>query len=110
MTNTPNFNRRSLGSDTLEVATFPKSSTSMTDIQSSRVNEMSNNCNILSSKSTGDIASNDVTTNDKTIYTYIGMSEPDGTARKQHIYENQSIIDAQNKTKCTFDSKKHEEM
>lgn len=42
-----------------------------------------------------------------TVYTYIGISEPERD--KSHLYENQSIIDAQ-KTKYTFDPKRHSEM
>lgn len=41
------------------------------------------------------------------VYTYIGISEPERD--KTHLYENQSIIDAQ-KSKYTFDPKRHNEM
>ncbi|KAB0799224.1 hypothetical protein PPYR_07104 [Photinus pyralis] len=104
-----NINRHSLGSDVLETATFPKASTSMTDIQSSQTVDIPHNRNTLASKSTGDIASNDLT-NCKTIYTYIGIAEPESTIKKQHIYENQTVINAQSKPKYLFDAQKPDDV
>ncbi|KAF5286769.1 hypothetical protein FQA39_LY04192 [Lamprigera yunnana] len=103
----PNANRHSLGSEFLETTTFPKCSTSMTDIQSSQVATGTTNRNSLSSKSTGNIASNDVT-NCETIFTYIGITEPEIKTKKQHIYENQTIINSQNKSQ--FDVKNHDDI
>ncbi|KAF5287888.1 hypothetical protein FQR65_LT12162 [Abscondita terminalis] len=102
-----NTNRYSLGSEFLESATFSKSSTSMTDIHFMQDGETSSDRNALASKSSGNIASNDVT-NCKTIFTYIGISEPEANIKKQHIYENQTIINTQENTK--FNLQKHEEI
>lgn len=45
----------------------------------------------------------------ETTYTYIGMSEPE--KEKNHVYENQSVANAQqDKPKYEFDLKKHEQM
>lgn len=74
----------------------------MTDIQSSQrplldqlggLNRSANNV------SAGEGATNN-------LYTYIGISEPD----KGHVYENQSIVNVQSKSKTEFDPKRHEAM
>lgn len=78
----------------LEVDAFPKSSSSMTDIQSSQ------NVDSLfkSSGSAGEPST-------QTLYTYIGMTEPDKT--KNHVYyKNKSVINAQ-RTEIKFDAEQH---
>lgn len=42
---------------------------------------------------------------DNTLYTYIGISEPD----KTHLYENRTVIEAQ-KRASDFDADQHERM
>lgn len=99
----PNVNRRSLErSDLLlphTTAAFPKSSTSMTDIQSSqqqqtplpqqhsqsmydRLNSSFSSRNL--NRSTSDISEGGVY---NTVYTYIGISGPEDKD-KSHVYEN----------------------
>lgn len=98
---TTNINRRSLGSETLQT-TFPKTSTSMTDIQSSQkplVDHFGAMNRSSSNVSTGEGASSN------NLYTYIGITEPDRD--KGHVYENQCIV---NKAKSGFDHKRHEAM
>ncbi|GJQ83157.1 sol [Trypoxylus dichotomus] len=81
-----NVNRRSLGGDMFQ--SFPKSSTSMTDIQSSQ-------------SALSDIGRFGTLNR--------SASEIEPERDKSHLYENQSIIDAQ-KTKYTFDPKRHSEI
>lgn len=81
---------------------FPKSSTSMTDIQSQ--NSLSTELNRYG---TLNKSSSDITSSDGAVYTYIGISEPSG-ADRSHLYENQSIVDAQ-KAKM-YDGRKPETM
>ncbi|KAJ3630297.1 hypothetical protein MTP99_011499 [Tenebrio molitor] len=105
----PNINRRSLGNEVLESA-FPKSSTSMTDIQASQhsfdgITARYSNLNL--NRSTGDITCNEGATA-TTLYTYIGISEPD--KEKTHIYENQGIVNAHNKKGGEFDSEQHDKI
>lgn len=52
-------------------------------------------------------SSSDITSSEGAVYTYIGISEPSDTDRS-HLYENQSIVDAQ-KTKM-YDTRKSETM
>ncbi|XP_044254204.1 calpain-D-like isoform X1 [Tribolium madens] len=103
----PNINRRSLGNEVLE-SVFPKSSTSMTDIQSSQhsfdgITTRYSNLNL--NRSTSDITCNEGATA-TTLYTYIGISEPDKD--KTHIYENQGIVNAHKKG--DFDSEQHDKI
>ncbi|KAJ8922525.1 hypothetical protein NQ315_007555 [Exocentrus adspersus] len=99
----PNLNRRSLeGSLQLSI---PKSSTSMTDIQSSQHSHLFENFNSKAGKnlnrSTSDISKETGISN--TLYTYIGISEP----KEKHFYENQTVINAQ-KRSMAFDAEQHE--
>lgn len=94
--NTPNPNRRSLGNEVMPM--FPKSSTSMTDIQSSKSDGVSTYGSLNRS-------STDASNAQSALYTYIGISGPD----KEHIYQNQSVADKQN-TKYVFNQKQHDEM
>lgn len=74
----------------------------MTDIQSQNsLGELNNRYGPLAK------SSSDITGNDGAVYTYIGITDPE--AERSHVYENQSIVDAQ-KSKLVFDSKKHETM
>lgn len=76
----------------------------MTDIQSSQrplLDHMGALNRSATNVSAGEGASNN-------LYTYIGLSEPDRD--KGHVYENQSIVNAQNKSKTEFDPKRHEAM
>lgn len=100
----PNINRRSLGSETscTESLYQPKSSTSMTDIQSTQHSLEGRYATLH--RSTGDISSNEGDTGATTLYTYIGISEPDKD-KSAHIYEN---LNAHNKGK--MDLEQHEEM
>lgn len=105
--NTPNLNRRSLGADILQQS-FPKSSTSMTDIQAQNtISSITNRYGSLN-RSTSDISGCEGAMADA-VYTYIGITDPDG-GDKGHLYENQSVVDAaaaHGKTKY-FDPNKHE--
>lgn len=105
--NASNINRRSLGSDIFQ--SFPKSSTSMTDIQSSQsaLSDIGRFGSLNRSASEIGTSTDTADRPADTVYTYIGISEPERD--KSHLYENQSIIDAQ-KTKYTFDPKRHSEM
>lgn len=102
--NTPNLNRRSLGSDAMQ--STPKSSTSMTNIP-------------FVKKSNGEVEGNysglgrcgdDISSSGQSaVYTYIGISGPD----KSPIYQNQRAVDKQKKIGVggyVFDLKQHEEM
>lgn len=103
-----NVNRRSLDSDIFQ--SFPKSSTSMTDIQSSQSALSDIGRFGTLNRSASEIGTISEVGADKAVgavYTYIGISEPERD--KTHLYENQSIIDAQ-KSKYTFDPKRHNEM
>lgn len=61
-------------------------------------------------RSTSHISGSVNGSNPKTVYTYIGMTDP-GSNRIQHIYENQAVISAQTPKSMTgFDLQKHEEM
>lgn len=100
--NTPNLNRRSLGNDILQM--LPKSSTSMTDIQSSNnpvPDEVAGRFGSLN-RSSSDISSNQSAVQ----YTYIGISGPD----RNPIYQNQSIVNAHNRGKLVFDQRQHDKM
>lgn len=85
--NIQNLNRRSLGNEITPM--FPKSSTSMTDIQSQ--NSLGSE---LNKYGTLNKSSSDITSSDGAVYTYIGISDPSDENRS-HLYENQSIVDAQ---------------
>ncbi|XP_066254122.1 calpain-D-like [Euwallacea similis] len=99
-----NRNRRSLDSDVFH-QNFPKSSNSMTDIQSSQLQyshlfgEFNRDLSVPSkagrnlNRSTSDIHEDSL---NSTLYTYIGMTEPE--REKTHYYENQSIISAQKRS------------
>ncbi|XP_025832621.1 calpain-D-like [Agrilus planipennis] len=92
-TNAPNLNRLSLDSDVLDRGNFSKCSSSMSDIQNSHgVNKGEVKHWGSLTRSTSDITSKDETTTDKTVYTYIGITEPESRKKVQHIYENQGII------------------
>lgn len=105
--NTPNINRRSLGSDILQT-TFPKSSSSMTDIQSSQHSIGDLNGRLTSfNRSTNNISAAESSAS-HTLYTYIGISEPDRD--KGHLYENQSIVNAHSKNKHELEPKRHEQV
>ncbi|KAJ8952410.1 hypothetical protein NQ318_014502 [Aromia moschata] len=104
----PNINRRSLEGSLL--SNIPKSSTSMTDIQSSQHSQLFKNLNNSGgrnlNRSTSDITSSTKEAGiSSTLYTYIGISEPD--KEKQHFYENRTIIDAHKKS-MEFDVEQHE--
>ncbi|KAG5890796.1 hypothetical protein JTB14_007190 [Gonioctena quinquepunctata] len=104
----PNINRRSLESSPL-LLPVPRSSTSMTDIQSSQYPHVFENLksmeeNNLSRKVCDSSPKERVT--DNTLYTYIGISDPDN---KKHFYENHSIIDAQKKN-LEFDAEQHDKI
>ncbi|CAH1174104.1 unnamed protein product [Phaedon cochleariae] len=62
----------------------------MTDIQSSQYTQLFENFNVSGVKP-------------RTLYTYIGISEPD---KEKHFYENQSVINAQKKN-MEFDQDEH---
>lgn len=109
----PNISRRSLNSDILHL-NVPKSSNSMTDIQSTQSQHshvfsgltrdlsMSRGKNL--NRSTSDIHEETI---NGTLYTYIGMIDPE--KEKTHFYENQSIINAYRRT-GNFDMNRHEKM
>lgn len=99
--NSQNINRRSLGNELSQI--FPKSSTSMTDIQSQNTLMSAE----LNRYGTLNKSSSDITSSDGAVYTYIGISDPTD-ADRTHLYENQSIVDAQ-KTKI-FDTRKSDTM
>lgn len=103
----PNLNRRSLGNEVLDDI-FPKSSTSMTDIQSQHSfgGLAARYSNLNLNRSTSDISCNEGASA-TTLYTYIGISEPEKD--RTHIYENQGIVNAHSK-KVEFDSEQHEKM
>nr|CAH7745419.1 unnamed protein product [Callosobruchus chinensis] len=88
-----NINRRSL-----EGQSLPKSSTSMTDIQSSH-HSLLENCSQGYSRA----MSSDEATVNSTLYTYIGISEPN---KDKHFYENHSIIAAQKRNE--YNAEQHE--
>lgn len=89
----------------LLAANFPKSSTSMTDILHSQNSEK-----ISIGSGIGKTLSRSVSDKESgpssTLYTYIGISEPD---KEKHFYENHSIIEAQ-KRNMDFDSEQHDKM
>lgn len=101
-----NINRRSLGSEATLQTTFPKTSTSMSDIQSSQkpivdhFGAMNRSCssNVSAGTEAGATSNN--------LYTYIGITEPDRD-KQGHVYENQCVV---NKAKSGFDHKRHEAM
>ncbi|XP_030753307.1 calpain-D-like isoform X2 [Sitophilus oryzae] len=109
----PNISRRSLNSDILHL-NVPKSSNSMTDIQSTQSQHshvfsgltrdlsMSRGKNL--NRSTSDIHEETI---NGTLYTYIGMIDPE--KEKTHFYENQSIINAYRRT-GNFDMNRHEKI
>ncbi|ERL93813.1 hypothetical protein D910_11099 [Dendroctonus ponderosae] len=110
----PNRNRRSLDSEVFQI-NFPKSSNSMTDIQSTQLQyshlfgELNRDLNVPAkgknlNRSTSDIHEGSI---DNTLYTYIGMTEPE--REKAHFYENQSIISAQrNMSNFDIQQQQHE--
>ncbi|CAG9837189.1 unnamed protein product [Diabrotica balteata] len=96
----PNLNR----SLEATLGSFPKVSTSMTDIQSSQHSSLFDNLNSVCGKNYNSRNICDTTSKDKgTLFTYIGISEPD---KDKHFYENQTIINAQ-KRNIEFDADKH---
>nr|XP_023014057.1 calpain-D-like [Leptinotarsa decemlineata] len=103
----PNINRRSLESSS-SLLTVPRSSTSMVDIQSSQYPPVFEKLNSMERKIVGrevcDSSPKETTNN--TLYTYIGISDPDN---EKHFYENHSIIDAQKKN-SNFDLEQHEKI
>ncbi|KAK9870980.1 hypothetical protein WA026_009940 [Henosepilachna vigintioctopunctata] len=105
-----NINRRSLGSE-LTQTSFPKSSTSMTDIQGSHnftlTDGLINKKAILNlNKSSNDISSKDQFNQTTPFYSYIGIPEPD---KKTHIYENEEMKTDMPK-KIQFDSGQHDKI
>ncbi|XP_060530957.1 calpain-D-like [Cylas formicarius] len=102
----PNLNRRSLDSEILQL-NIPKSSNSMTNIQSSRTNFGPLNVPLRSrnfNRSTSDISDASV---NSTVYTYIGITEPE--KEKLHFYENHSIVNA-HKRANEFSPEQHEKI
>ncbi|CAG9859279.1 unnamed protein product [Phyllotreta striolata] len=103
----PNINRRSLEGSPL-LSALPRSSTSMTDIQSSQHSQLFDN---LNGRSCTRGACDTTNKDQNTLYTYIensyaGISEPD---KEKHFYENHNVIDAQ-KRNMEFDAEKHKKL
>lgn len=99
----PNLNRRSL-EGSIPLSNFPKSSTSMTDIQASQHSHLFDNLNSVCGRNYKTRSICDSTSKDQdTLYTYIGISEPD---KDPHFYENHTVINAQ-KRNMDFNSDKH---
>lgn len=99
-----NINRRSLEGNLLS-ANFPKSSTSMTDILHSQNSEKFHVSPAIGKTFSRSVSDKD-TGPSSTLYTYIGISEPD---KEKHFYENHSIIEAQKKN-MDFDFEEHQKM
>lgn len=97
----PNVNRRSVEGNLL-TANIPKSSSSMIDIQHSQKSE---NFIAAVGKNYRNGTDNDNGTANM-LYTYIGISEPE---TEKHLYENRSIIEAQQKN-MDFDAEQHDRM
>ncbi|XP_045479143.1 calpain-D [Harmonia axyridis] len=103
-----NINRRSLGNE-LTRFSFPKSSTSMTDIQGSHNFPLAEVllpdkacCNL--NKSSSDLSGKLSCNASPTQYSYIGISEPE---KKNHIYQNQKMSNGQ---KIDFDPEQHDKI
>ncbi|KAL3267049.1 hypothetical protein HHI36_011191 [Cryptolaemus montrouzieri] len=103
-----NINRRSLGSE-LTQTSLPKSSTSMTDIQGSHnfpITEglMPNKTNLNLNKSSNDLSNKEQYVPHSTLYSYIGIPEPD---KKALVYENQGVVNGQTRKAIEFDADQH---
>lgn len=109
-----NINRRSLGGGgggEIAQTTFPKTSSSMTDIQSSQQrSSLLEHFGGTLNKSASNVAATTDGATSNNLYTYIGISEPAVDRDKGHVYENQSVLVNNKSKKEKFDHKRHEAM